>query len=58
MNNFMKAIGVVILTIGVLVLAIPALMNSANNFTLFTGLILVILGFVAHIVLNKRFADK
>ncbi|SUB88030.1 Uncharacterised protein [Porphyromonas macacae] len=54
MNNFMKALGIIILVIGVLILAIPHLTNTATNATLWTGLILILGGFAAHIILNKR----
>ena len=55
MNTLMKSIGVIILLIGVVLLAIPAFSDIRNNTILAIGLLLVILGFVAHIFLNKKF---
>ncbi|WP_329904281.1 hypothetical protein [Porphyromonas pogonae] len=54
MNDFMKYLGVVILLVGVLVLAIPALTNTSSNGTLWTGLILIIAGFFTHIFINRK----
>jgi uncharacterized protein YjeT (DUF2065 family) len=55
MNTLMKSLGVVILLIGVVVLAMPSLMDIRSNMFLATGLILVIVGFLFHIFLNKKF---
>lgn len=58
MNNLLKYLGAVIQLIGALVLAIPALMDKSSNFTLGLGLLLVILGFVLHIVLNRKLGHE
>ncbi|MGL4992939.1 MAG: hypothetical protein ACRC6R_02205 [Bacteroidales bacterium] len=54
MNELMKYIGVIITIIGVAILAVPQFMGSTTNTTLLAGLVTVILGIVAHIVVNKR----
>ena len=55
MNTIMKSLGVIILLIGVGILAIPAFTEMRNNTLLGIGLFTVILGFIAHIFLNRKF---
>lgn len=55
MNTLMKSLGVIILLIGVGILAIPAFTDMRSNTTLAIGLLLIVLGFLAHIFLNKKF---
>jgi uncharacterized membrane protein HdeD (DUF308 family) len=55
MKTLLKSIGVILLLIGVAVLAVPFFNGTRTNMTLGLGLLLVILGFFAHIFLNKRF---
>lgn len=51
----LKYLGVLVLLIGVIVLAIPAISGSAgSNVMLVLGLVLVLLGYVGHIMLNKN----
>lgn len=51
----LKYLGILILLIGVVVLAIPAMSGSmVSNSMLAIGLVLVILGYIAHIFLNKN----
>lgn len=51
----LKYLGVLVLLIGVIVLAIPAISGSAgNNVMLVLGLVLVLLGYIGHIILNKN----
>ena len=48
-------LGVLILLIGVICLAIPAISGSAgDNVMLVLGLVLVLLGYIGHIILNKN----
>jgi uncharacterized membrane protein HdeD (DUF308 family) len=54
MNNLFKYLGVIILLLGVIILVIPALTQAVNNTILLIGLATIILGFLAHIVLNRR----
>jgi uncharacterized membrane protein HdeD (DUF308 family) len=55
MNTLLKSLGVIILLIGVGILAIPAFTEMRNNLVLGCGLLLVIIGFFTHILLNKKF---
>ncbi|MDY6121527.1 MAG: hypothetical protein SPI72_00350 [Porphyromonas sp.] len=54
MNSVVKLLGIIVMLLGVLFLAVPYFVSCVSNATLFTGLILVVLGFIAHIILNKR----
>lgn len=58
MKNLLKYIGSLILFIGVLIIAIPEFMHQSSNTSLITGLILVIVGFVLHIVLNRKAGEN
>ena len=55
MNEFLKYLGVIVLLIGVAILAVPALTGGMTNSILLTGLTLIIVGYLGHIALNKRF---
>jgi len=55
MNTLMKSLGGIILLIGVAILAVPAFTEMRSNTILAVGLLLVILGYLAHIFLNKKF---
>jgi hypothetical protein len=57
MNKFLKYIGVVVLLIGVTILAIPALMGSMTNAILMTGLVVMLIGYFGHIIINKKFVN-
>ena len=51
----LRYLGVLVLLIGVIVLAIPAISGSAgSNVMLVLGLVRVLLGYVGHIMLNKN----
>ena len=54
MNELLKNLGVIILLIGVIILAVPAVSGGLSNTILLTGLGLIILGYLSHIVINKR----
>lgn len=54
MNNLFKYLGSILLLIGVLVIAIPHFLDATSNVTLGSGLALVIIGFLAHIILNRK----
>ncbi|GAD05712.1 hypothetical protein [Porphyromonas crevioricanis] len=53
MNGIVKILGIIVMLVGVLFLAVPYFMNTTSNVTLFAGLILVVLGFIAHIIINR-----
>lgn len=55
MNELLKSLGVIVLLIGVAVLAVPAFTGGMSNSALLLGLGLIILGYLGHIVLNKKF---
>ncbi len=54
MNELVKNLGVIVLLIGVVILAVPALTGGLTNAILMTGLGAIILGYIGHIVINKR----
>jgi hypothetical protein len=54
MNSLFKYLGVIILFVGVLILALPALTGSMSNTLLLSGLGVIILGYLTHIILGKR----
>ncbi|MCC8133015.1 MAG: hypothetical protein LUG96_07065 [Tannerellaceae bacterium] len=54
MNEFVKYAGVLVLLIGVLILAVPALTGGMTNTLLLTGLGVILLGYIGHIVINKK----
>ncbi|MCC8096040.1 MAG: hypothetical protein LIP05_12205 [Tannerellaceae bacterium] len=54
MNEFVKYAGVLVLLIGVLILAVPALTGDMTNTLLLTGLGVILLGYIGHIVINKK----
>jgi hypothetical protein len=51
----LKYLGVLILLIGVAVLVVPTLIGIPSNTYLMAGLTIIIVGFLGHIILNKRF---
>ena len=53
MNELLKNLGVIVLLIGVIILAVPAINGGLSNILL-TGLGVIILGYIGHIVINKR----
>ena len=55
MNNLLKNLGSILVLIGVVLLAIYFFTQSnSNNFLISAGVIMII-GLVAHIFLNKKF---
>ncbi len=54
MNEFLKYLGVIILLIGVVILAVPAINGGMSNTILMAGLGTILLGYIGHIVINKR----
>ena len=53
MNELLKNLGVIVLLIGVIILAVPAINGGLSNTILLTGLGVIILGYIGHIVINK-----
>ena len=54
MNELLKNLGVIVLLIGVIILAVPAINVGLSYSILLTGLGVIILGYIGHIVINKR----
>ncbi len=53
MNGLIKNIGLIIELIGVALLIIPKVMESTTNTTLIAGGSCLVLGVIAHVVINK-----
>ncbi len=54
MNELIKNLGVIVLLIGVIVLVVPALTGGLTNTVLLAGLGIIIIGYIGHILINKR----
>ncbi len=54
MSELMKNLGVIVLLIGVVILAVPAMTGGLTNAVLMTGLIVIVVGYLGHIFLNKK----
>ena len=54
MSELVKNLGVIVLLIGVIILAVPAITGGVTNTILIAGLVVIILGYVGHIVINKK----
>lgn len=58
MKSFLKNLGLILIIIGaVILMACFATGNVNSNSILGTSLLLIIVGLIAHIVLNKRLAE-
>ncbi|MDH6534634.1 uncharacterized membrane protein HdeD (DUF308 family) [Parabacteroides sp. PM5-20] len=54
MSALIKNLGVVVLLIGVAILAVPAMTGNMTNTILLVGLATILLGYIGHIVINKK----
>ncbi|WFE85252.1 MULTISPECIES: hypothetical protein [Parabacteroides] len=54
MNELVKNLGVIVLLIGVIILAVPAITGGVTNTILIAGLAIIIIGYIGHIVINKK----
>ena len=54
MNELIKNLGVIVLLGGVAILAVPALTGGLTNAILLTGLVVIVIGYLSHIIINKR----
>lgn len=54
MNEVVKNLGVIVLLIGVIILAVPAITGGITNTILIAGLAVIILGYLGHIFINKK----
>lgn len=53
MKDILKYAGVIAVLIGAIVLIIPGLMHTTSNGTLTAAGIFLVVGFIAHIVINR-----
>jgi len=51
----LKYLGVLILLIGVVVLILPTFLGNPSNTFLLAGMAIILVGFLGHIILNKKF---
>ncbi len=58
MKELIKHLGVIVILAGVLALAIPSFQATQTNTTLSIGLVLVLVGLFAHIIINRVMTDK
>ena len=54
MKTLLKSLGGIILLAGVVILLIPSYQGIHNNTILFTGLGIILLGYLVHIILHKK----
>ena len=54
MRNVLRYLGIIVQIIGVVVLAIPFFGGFESNRSLLIGLLMVIGGFILHIIIRKR----
>ncbi|MCD7977225.1 MAG: hypothetical protein LUG51_08715 [Tannerellaceae bacterium] len=54
MNDFVKYVGVLVLLIGVVILAVPAITGGMSNTILLAGLGVILVGYIGHIFINKK----
>jgi len=54
MRIFLKNCGILVMIIGELSLIIPFFTKSQSNTSLLSGLILILSGFILHLLLNKK----
>ncbi len=54
MKKFLRYFGIIIQILGVAVLAIPFFSGLESNKSLIIGLLMVVLGFIIHILIRKQ----
>jgi len=57
MSTLIKYLGVVVLLIGVIILAVPAITGGTSNTILAVGIFVIIIGYLGHIFLNRKVVD-
>lgn len=58
MKGLLKSLGLILILVGVVILIACSLTGNVNNNTLLgTSAVLVVLGLISYIVINKRIAD-
>lgn len=54
MKLFLKYLGVLVLLIGVAILAVPFLNGGMSNGVLVAGIVVMLIGYFGHIIINKK----
>lgn len=58
MKGLLKNLGLVLILIGVLILLVCSITGNVNNNSILGGsIVLVVLGLISYIVINKKIAD-
>lgn len=58
MKGLLKSLGLILILVGVVILIACSVTGNVNNNTLLgTSAVLVVLGLISYIVINKRIAD-
>lgn len=58
MKQLLKYLGVIVLLIGVAILAVYSAQGLKNNTILVVGLATIIIGYLGHIVINKKLGEE
>ncbi len=58
MNQLMRYLGIIAVLVGVIILGLYYLGVMTGNGTLITAGIIMVLGLIGHIILNKIFVEK
>lgn len=54
MNEIIKYVGIILVLAGAAILAVPQFMGTTTNSTLGAGVIVIVLGILVHIVINRN----
>jgi len=54
MMSFLKNSGIIVLLIGAIILIVPFFMHNQTNTSLLVGWILIVVGFLLFILINKK----
>ena len=58
MNEFLKNLGLILILVGIIILIVCSLTGDVNNNAILGGsIVLVVLGLISYIAINKRIAD-
>lgn len=57
MKSFLKYVGIIVVILGAILIVVPAFMNATSNATLGTAGVLMVVGIIAHIFLNKYITE-
>jgi len=57
MKGLLKNLGLILILVGVVILLACSFTGNVNNAILGTSVVLVVLGLISYIVINKKIAD-